>query len=169
MSAGNLAGFDANNVAPQDSYEPFAAGWKVSAITDSEFKKTKDGKGEYLQLEWTVIGGEDDGRKAWSNLNLDNPNPTAVDIAQRELSSICRAVGVMTPSDSSDLHDRPMLVKWAVKPGKDGYEPRNEPKAYKPVGDDAPLSTPPSTASRRPGARPAAATGGAKTPPWKRQ
>lgn len=166
MSAGNLAGFDANEVPPQDSFDPFAAGWKVSAITDSEFKETKNGKGHYLQLEWTVLEGEDEGRKAWSNLNLDNPNPTAVEIAQRELSAICRAIGVMAPNDSSELHDRPMLVKWAVKPGKDGYEPRNEPKAYKPVDSDAP--TPPSTASRRPAPRAAATPSSAKTPPWKK-
>jgi hypothetical protein len=45
----------------------------------------------------------------WSRLNLDNPK--AVEIARRDLSAICRAVGVLTPGDSSELHDLPLVLE----------------------------------------------------------
>lgn len=167
MSAGNLAGFDANDVEPQDSFDPLPAGWYPVMITDSEFKPTKSGNGKYLQLELTVMDGEYEGRKTWDRLNLDNPAQTAVEIAQRALSAICRAVGVMAPNDSSELHDRPLEVKLSVKPAGNGYDASNEVKGYRALGGETDAPTPPSSASRRPAPR-AAAASAAKTPPWKK-
>lgn len=167
---GNLQGFDATQVEPQDSFEPLPAGWYPVIISDSEMKPTKAGNGQYLQLELTVIEGEHEGRKTWDRLNLDNPNQTAVEIAQRALSAICRAVGVMAPNDSSELHDRPFEVKLSVKPAKDTYEASNEVKGYRALGGEeaAPAAAP---AARQPAARAgktAPAASAAKTPPWKR-
>lgn len=171
MNAGNLAGFNAAEVEPQDSFEPLPAGWYPVMITDSEFKPTKAGTGQYLQLEYQVIEGEYEGRRVWDRLNLNNPNTTAVEIAQRALSAICRAVGVLTPSDSTELHDRPFEVKLSVKPAKGEYEPTNEVKGYRAIGgaEEAAPTAPPSTASKRPAAAKAASpSSGAKTPPWKK-
>lgn len=164
---GNLAGFNAAEVEPQNSFDPLPAGWYPVAITDSEFKPTKKNDGQYLQLEYTVLEGEYEGRRVWDRLNLDNPNQTAVEIAQRSLSAICRAVGVMTPTDSTELHDRPFEVKLSVKPAKGEYEPSNEVKGYRAMGEAAAPTAPPSSAATRPG-RAGAAASGAKTPPWKK-
>ena len=62
MIQGNLSGlnFNAEEVEPQNDFEPFAAGWKLSVISDSELKPTKKGDGSYLQLEWTIVEGEDE-------------------------------------------------------------------------------------------------------------
>lgn len=164
----DLNGFNAEEVEPQDSFEPLPAGWYPVIITDSEEKETKKGDGSYLQLEYTVIEGEYEGRKTWDRLNLNNPNDTAVEIAQRALSAICRAVGVMAPHDSSELHDRPLEVKLSVRPAKGEYEPTNDVKGYRALGgEDSAAPTPPSTASRRPAAK-ATASSGAKVPPWKK-
>jgi hypothetical protein len=57
-----------------------------------------------------------------------------VEIAQRTLSGICRAVGVMTPRTSQDLHDKPFMVKIKVTPPRDGYEAGNDISEYAPVG-----------------------------------
>ena len=127
---GNLSGFNAADVEPQGSFEPIPAGWYSAMITDSEFKATKNGNGEYLQLRLDVIEGEHEGRVLFDRLNLNNPSQTAVEIAQRQLSAICRAIGVMTPSDSSELHDRPLKVKVSIRPAGNGYEASNEIKAY---------------------------------------
>lgn len=164
---GNLAGFSAHDVEPQDSFEPLPAGWYPVIISDSENKPTKAGTGSYLQLELQVIEGDFEGRKVWDRLNLDNPNQTAVEIAQRALSAICRAVEVMTPNDSTELHDRPFEVKLSVKPAKGEYEPTNEVKGYRA------LEAAPAAAAAAParGAKATASAGagtGAKTPPWKR-
>jgi len=129
MSA-DISGFNAEEVEPQDSFEPIPAGWYTCLITDSEMKATKNGQGEYLQLRLEVSEGDYENRVLFDRLNLSNPNQTAVEIAQRQLSAICRAVGVMQPKDSSDLHDVPLRVKISVRPASDGYDASNEVKAY---------------------------------------
>lgn len=149
-----LNGFDANNVDPSESREPIPAGWYKAVITQSEEKPTKAQTGSYLQMTVEVIEGEHAGRKAFERLNLNNPNATAVEIAQRTLSSICRAVGVMTPRQSADLHDKPFMVKIKVKPAKDGYDASNDIAEYA-ATNAAPTAAAPSAAA-------------ASTPPWKK-
>ena len=129
----NLQGFNAQEVEPQSSFDPIPAGEYTAMITDSEMKPTKNGAGEYLQLVFNICDGEHEGRKVFARLNLNNPNQTAVEIAQRELSAICHAVGVLTPNDSSDLHDKPMTIKVKIRQSP-GYDPQNEISAYKALG-----------------------------------
>ena len=129
----NLQGFNAQEVEPQSSFDPIPAGEYTAMITDSEMKPTKNGAGEYLQLVFDICDGEHEGRKVFARLNLNNPNQTAVEIAQRELSAICHAVGVLTPNDSSDLHDKPMTIKVKIRQSP-GYDPQNEISAYKALG-----------------------------------
>jgi len=126
----DLNGFDANNVEPNAPREPVPAGWYKAVITSSEEKPTKAQTGSYLQMGIEIIDGDHAGRKVTERLNLNNPNITAVEIAQRTLSSICRATGVMTPRQSDDLHDKPMMIKIAVKPAEGAYSASNEIKGY---------------------------------------
>jgi hypothetical protein len=156
-----LSGFDANQVEPSDEFEPLPAGKYPAVITDSEFKETKAGTGNYLQLAFEVIEGEHKGRLLWSRLNLDNPNDTAVKIAQQELSAICRAVGVLTPHDSSELHNIPLVIHVRCRKRPDTDEISNEIRGY-------------SLLQRQPAAQPAASPAvrqpvAAGSPaPWKR-
>ena len=147
----DLQGFDANAVEPQGTREPVPAGWYKAVITASEEKPTKAQTGSYLQLTIEIVEGDHQGRKVFERLNLKNPNSTAVEIAQRTLSSLCRAAGVMTPRNSADLHDKVFMAKVAVSPPRDGYDAGNEVKEYGPVG--AKKDTP---------------AAGGSTPPWKR-
>ena len=126
----SLNGFDANEVEPTTDFDPVPAGKYVAVITDSEMKPTKSGTGSYLELTFQVIEGEFKNRMLWSRLNLDNPNATAVQIARGELSSLCRAVGVMAPNDSVDLHNLPLVVTVKCKKREDTGEIVNEIKGY---------------------------------------
>ena len=126
----NLTGFDANQVEPSADFEPIPAGKYEAVITESEMKPTKAGTGSYLQLTFQIVEGDHKNRLLWARLNLDNPNATAVQIAQSELSAICRAVGVMTPSDSVDLHDLPLVISVKCKKRVDTGELTNEIKGY---------------------------------------
>ena len=148
----DLNGFNAANVEPNETRDPLPAGWYKCVITESEEKPTKAQTGSYLQMTLEVIEGDHQGRKVFERLNLNNPNQTAVEIAQRTLSGICRSVGVMTPRNSSDLHDKPLMVKVAVKPASGDYGASNEIKEY---------AEPEKKAAT-------AASGGGATPPWKR-
>lgn len=149
-------GFDANQVDPNVAYEPLPAGWYKCVIVGSEEKPTKAQTGSYLQLALEVIEGPMQGRKLTDRLNLNNPNSTASEIAYRTLSAICHAIGVMTPRQSTDLHDKPLMVKVKVKPADGQYSASNEVAGYEAAGKPAAAS--PATA-------PAAAS---STPPWKR-
>lgn len=152
----NLYGFDANTVEPSDELDPLPAGKYIAVITDSEMKPTKSGSGNYLQLTFQIVEGEYANRLLWVRLNLDNPNATAVEIARRELSAICRSVGVLVPTDSVDLHNLPCCIHVRVKKRSDTGELQNEIKGY---------------SKKEAVAAPIAATQVASTPtaaPWKR-
>ncbi|TWT71552.1 DUF669 domain-containing protein [Crateriforma conspicua] len=162
----SLNGFDANTVEPANDLEPIPVGKYVAVITDSEMKPTKSGAGNYLQLTFQIIEGEHANRLLWVRLNLDNPNATAVEIARRELSAICRAVGVLTPTDSTDLHNLPCNIHVKVKRRSDTGELQNEVKGYsrrdasaKPIAASEMSS---STAASSPD------SSGTDAPPWQR-
>lgn len=156
----DLNGFNAMAVEPQTSYEPMPADWYKCVIIQTEEKPTKKQNGSYLQLDIEVIEGKFAGRKVFDRLNLNNPNSVAVEIAQRALSSICRAIDVPNPQDSDELLDKPLMVKVAVKPADGEYSASNEVKGYDAAGAtaSAPVEIPVA----------AAAANGSATPPWKR-
>lgn len=126
----NLKGFDANQVEPTSDFEPVPAGKYLAVITESEVKTNKNQNGSYLQLTFQIIDGEFKNRFLWARLNLDNQNATAVKIARAELSAICRAVGVMAPNDSVELHDLPLVISVKCKKRPDTGEITNEIKGY---------------------------------------
>jgi hypothetical protein len=108
------------------------------AVTESEMKETKTGSGQYLQMALTVLNAavqEHIGRKVFVRLNLINTNPTAVEIAQRELSAICHSVGVLKLQDSTQIHDLPMTCKVAHLPAKGEFAESNKISAYKPASE----------------------------------
>ena len=125
-----LRGFDANQVEPASDFDPVPAGKYLAVITESEVKVNKAQNGSYLQLTFQIIEGEFKNRFLWARLNLDNQNATAVKIARAELSAICRAVGVMAPNDSVELHDLPLLITVKCKKRPDTGEVTNEIKGY---------------------------------------
>ena len=102
--------FNAAEVQPQQSFDALPPGRYEAIISASEMKDTKAGTGQYLQLTFDVVGGQYEGRKLWSRLNLVNPNATAVQIAERELSAICHCVGILVPADSEELHDALLVI-----------------------------------------------------------
>lgn len=125
----NLNGFDANTVDPMADFTTIPAGKYVGVITNTEMKPTKAGTGHYLELTFQIIEGLFKNRHLWARLNLDSPSEMAVRIARGELSAICRAVGVMQPKDSIELHNLPLVLSVKQKIDTDG-ELRNEIKGY---------------------------------------
>ncbi|MHC4214687.1 MAG: DUF669 domain-containing protein [Planctomycetota bacterium] len=132
----NLNSFNANEVEPLNEFEPIPAGKYLAVITNSEMKPTKAGTGNYLELTFQIIEGEYKNRNLWSRLNLENPTPKAVEIALAELSSICRAVGVMEPNDSVELHNLPLVISVKCKKRDDTGDIVNEIKGYAKRGDE---------------------------------
>jgi len=155
----NLSGFDANRVEPSADYDPLPAGKYLAVITESEMKPTKAGTGQYLQLTFEILDGQFKGRKVWARLNLANSNEMTVKIAQAELSAICRAVGVLAPNDSVELHNLPLVITVKCKKRDDTGDVTNEIKGY--AKKEAPQPPAPAVGS-------SSAPSANGTPPWKR-
>ena len=164
--------FDASSIEPSTGYEVLPPGKYLAQIVASEMRVTKDGHGQYLYLEVDILEGQYAGRKLFDRLNLVNANPDTVQIAQRTLSSICRAVGKMQVSNSEQLHLIPLIADVRVRPPKGMYGesnsirylPRNAVPATAPTAaaPTAPIAARPVTAA--PTSTPAA-----NGLPWKRQ
>ena len=164
--------FDASAIEPSTGYEVLPPGKYLAQIVASEMRVTKDGHGQYLYLEVDILEGQYAGRKLFDRLNLVNANPDTVQIAQRTLSSICRAVGKMQVSNSEQLHLIPLIADVRVRPPKGMYGesnsirylPRNAVPATAPTAaaPTAPIAARPVTAA--PTSTPAA-----NGLPWKRQ
>ena len=150
----NLGNFNANEVEPNTAFEPLPAGKYLAAITASEMKATKKGDGNYLQLEFTVLEGDCQGRKVWDRLCINHPNTQTVSISRGNLSAVCRAIGVMQPNDSVELHNIPLVITVKCKNREDNGEITNEIKGY---AERA-------TAASQPQQAPTSDS----TPPWKR-
>jgi hypothetical protein len=131
-------------------YEPLPAGVYTMQIVESDMRTTKAGDGQYLYLEFEVQGPTHTGRKFFDRLNLFNNNPKTVEIANRQLASICRAVNILTLNDSQELHYKPLQVKIKITQSRDG-SPQNSAtylagEAVKAAASSAPAEQPASAA-----------------------
>ena len=134
--------FDATSVEPTTAYELLPAGKYRAQIVESEMRVTKNGMGQFLWLMLDILEGEHKGRKIFDQLNLVNPNPTTVEIAQRTLSAICHATGRMHVSDSEELHLIPMTIQVKIRPPKNGYGESNAIAYLPPERGSAPAARP---------------------------
>lgn len=168
----NIGSFDATNVAPAEDFAPIPVGDYPAMIVDSDVKPTKARTGHYAELVFEVTEGKYKGRKVWARLNLDNPNAKAVEIAQRELSAICHAVGKLQIQDTQELHFKPLVIRVDIEESE-GYSPRNAIKAYKAAGA-ATQTTQGNAQAAAPEAQSTAPTAAATSaspssaPPWER-
>lgn len=127
-----LDGFNAAEVEPNEGFDVLPAGEYRVCIVNSNRKPTKRGDGQIIEFEMQVLDGQYQNRKVWERINFINPNPTAQQIARGTLSAICRAVGVLQPGDTAELHNKPMLAKVKVTK-QEGYNDKNEVTKYSPV------------------------------------
>jgi hypothetical protein len=147
----SLLNFDASTVAPAAPNDPLPSGWYTCYMSASETKPTSSPGGFYLEAEYTVIAPPEFAkRKLFDRINLQNANPVAVEIGYRQLSAICHAVGVIQVQDSSQLHNRPLMVKASLRPAQtaaesaDGkpHDASNDVKGYKAVDGSAAMGQP---------------------------
>jgi hypothetical protein len=124
----DLSGFNASKV-PESEFEAIPAGEYRAVIIDSNKKPTKAGNGHLLEVKLQILDGQYKNRTLFDRFNLWNASQQAKDIAAQQFAKVCKAVNVLEPKDSSELHMKPLMIKVAVSEydGKD----RNEVKNYK--------------------------------------
>ena len=129
---GFKTGWDADKVDTSDSYSVMPAGDYEVMVKDSEMKSTKAGTGQYIKFTYEVVSPEEyKGRLVFDNMNIDNPNQQAVDIAMKQLAKLCKAVGEPRATDSSQLHNKFFTAVLKVRKS-DEYGDQNEVKDYLP-------------------------------------
>ena len=103
-----------------------------------------------------------------ARINIQNHNPVAEQIGQKQLSGLCHAVGVLQLQDSTQLHNKPLRIR--VKVTKDDqYGDKNEVNGYEalPQGGGAPVVPTRAAVPQTPANNAyAAQKSGATTPPW---
>jgi len=98
--------YKASKKKAADSSRIVPAGVYTVALKKAEKKMTQSGSGAYLAMEFVIVKPKKyKKRRVFENLNLDNMNEQAVEIAERLLNQLMLAAG-MTVLDS----------KWDVSP-----------------------------------------------------
>lgn len=144
-------GVDFTNIPQYAGNEPLPTAWYNAFISASEIKPTKDAavtNHHMLHLEFTIQGGQYNGRKVFTQLNIGHSNPATKEIAYKQLSSIAHSVGVIQVQDSQQLHNIPLKIRVKLKEGgekKDNmgnvvgkYDPQNEVAGYKNINEATP-------------------------------
>jgi hypothetical protein len=154
-----LEGFNANDVDPNEPMQPVPAGTYMAMIIDQKDKDgrrvddrqpSKSGNGDLAHFVFEILEGQYKGRKVHERLNLWNNNETARKIAWGDMSAICRAVGVMTPNDTSDLHNIPLeIIVGVTNPNAEGKQ-YNEINGYQKRGASGGGAAAPVTAPTTP-------------------
>jgi len=128
--------FTAEEHEPMSDFSIMPNGWYLGQVSKSEIKKTKAGTGLRLNMQVVIEESKDDGEKykgriVFIGLNIQNPNPKAVEISQRELKSLCDSVNIQELEDSDELHDILFGFKLGVEKSE-GYDDKNVIKKYVP-------------------------------------
>lgn len=149
--------YDPSQYEPkQDGFEPITPGWYPAEIEKAEVKTTNAGDGKYLKLQFLILGDKYANRKAFTNINLSNPNEKAVEIGMRELASLAIACNLKGVQDSEEFVGKAVMIHIKVTkaqgtPGTEGYRaPDNDIDNYRmidgnnyeqpPVADSVPSS-----------------------------
>ena len=154
--------YDATGQEGMSERSVLPAGEYAAAIAKADRKEAKTAGNAYINLEFEVTDGPAKGRRFWTMLNLWNSNVQAVEIAQRELTSICHAVGRLQVRDTDELLGIPMLVKLGIK--SDSYGEKNTVTGYKPL--NGAVASQPAQVHRQTSQ---AQQPAGNTPPWQRR
>ena len=153
------------------------------------FKQSQSSKAKWMELEFTIVGGEHDRRKFWDRIFVDGDKmgqsgiPQAKEIGLQTLRQIIESANSLDPSDMSpeaqqrrnisgvmDLNGMEICAKVGIKKGNQGYSDSNKltaaltpnQKDFIPSGQ-APVMQTPAAAAQAPTPQPQA-TGAA--PSW---
>lgn len=126
--------FKAKDHDEMGSFDALPVGEYTARITGAEMKENSKKTGSFLSLKFKITEGKFKDRLLFSNLNLDHPNDDAVAMAEKELATICKSLGLAGVEDTNDLLGQDELVlKVIIKKATSQYPEGNEIKNYKSV------------------------------------
>ena len=101
------------------AFEPVPAGTYDVQITDADLKTTKNGDGQYIWLECTIVKNPDyNGRKIFANITTSNPSQKAVDIGRAQIMDLCEILSFTNGFNDTDMLKNQLLkVKVKIQDG----------------------------------------------------
>ncbi len=121
--------------AEVQDYSPIPEGDYTVKVNDTELKATKSGKGQYIKVEFTVLGPKHQGRKLFENFNIINDNTETARIAKQQIKSLMLAGG-MTAEQVQKFNDTDQLLgltccaRVSVRDDGGEYGPQNRIKRF---------------------------------------
>lgn len=99
----------------------------VVIVSHSEMVPTKEGTGSYLKLTLDVVEGPQTGAQGIEQINLYNQNQQAVEIAWRQLGTLCWCIGTVDSFDPQNrdysfLHNKMFRVVSSLQDGANGQK-----------------------------------------------
>jgi hypothetical protein len=130
----------------ENSFDPLPAGWYQVNIKGAELKDTKAGTGQYIAVQYDVLGPTHQGRVVFGNLNIRNPNPKAEEIGRQQLGELMRAIGLATVQDTDQLIGGQLSIKLKIRKSEE-YGDSNDVSGYKALDGGIAQSPAPAQAS----------------------
>lgn len=138
---------------PDQDFQPIPDGIYTAEVKKAELKDTKDGTGQYINLQFSVLGPTHAGRVVFAIVNIKNKNQQAEEIGLRQLKELRIACGIATLRDTDELVGRSMKIKVKTQKSEE-YGDKNTVAAFI-SANGSPLPSPGQGET-------------ATTPPWKR-
>ncbi len=140
--------FNADNHEKMGDFTPLPEGKYITMISKSDIiltkkaKKAKEAgdpnfqqKGQMLVLTHTVLAPKaQKGKTISSRLNIINESEVAVEIANKEMATICSAIGKVSVEETDEFHGIPLMISVSVTDDKK----YNNIDFYEKVPDDLP-------------------------------
>ena len=144
---------------PEQEFQPIPDGWYQTEIKKAELKPTKDGTGEYINVQYSVLGPAHAGRVVFGMINVRNKNPEAETIGLRQLKELRAACGLAVLRDTDELVGRNVEINVKTQKSEE-YGDRNTVAKIRSAGGSSPMPKPGASATPAPGG---------STPPWARK
>jgi hypothetical protein len=147
----NIADFSAKADQVQDQdFQPIPDGWYRVEVKKAELKATKDGNGQYINVQYGVLGPSHAGRIVFDIINVRNASAEAERIGLAQLKRLKLAIGLPSLTDTDQLVGRNLEIDVKTQKSAE-YGDKNVVKSYRsPEGS----------------AMPTAAVSTSSAPPW---
>ena len=135
--------FDLSNVSTKRNFDNIPDGKYTCFVTEAKMQDTKSG-GMMIKTTLTVADGEYEGRKIFTNFNVENSNPKAVEIGLAQLKSLLENGGHKDPNKLGGVEELNGLrvgVKTKTRKSDDYGDQVGVSYYFKPTETAAPSTT----------------------------
>ena len=120
-------------------FDPLPEGEYTVRVDSADVRQAKTSRGQYINVQFDVIGPKFQGRKLFTRLNIIHDNPEVARIGRQQLRSLLFAGG-MTADQVNRFNDTDQLVgltcsvRVDVEDAKGPYGPQNRVRSFRKSG-----------------------------------